>query len=111
MSYVSNIFPSLRDVSVIRSWAGTMGFTPDGLPSIGFMPSIKGLVIAAGFADGMAWAAITGKLVSELICDKKTSLPIEKFNPGRFIGKKKIEWPQPYDLANLHEFLIESETN
>jgi glycine/D-amino acid oxidase-like deaminating enzyme len=105
MSYTPEIFPTLREVSVIRSWVGTMGFTPDAMPSIGEMPGVKGLFVAAGFADGMAWAAITGKLASEHICDGRVSLPIEPMNPGRFIGKPKVKWPQPYDLTVCHDFL------
>jgi sarcosine oxidase subunit beta len=107
MSYIPEIFPTLREVSVIRSWVGTMGFTPDAMPSIGEMPGTKGLFVAAGFADGMAWAAITGRLASEHICDGRTSLPIEPMNPGRFAGKPKVKWPQPYDLTVCHDFLTQ----
>jgi sarcosine oxidase subunit beta len=105
MSYISGIFPSLGEVSVIRSWVGTMGFTPDGMPSIGPMPGIKGLFIVAGYAAGMSWAAVSGKITSEVICDGKTSFPIAQMDPGRFIGKQKIRWPQPYDLTVCHDFL------
>jgi sarcosine oxidase subunit beta len=106
MSYISAIFPELAEVSVIRSWVGTMAFTPDAMPSIGPMPGVKGLFVAAGFADGMAWAGITGRLASEYICDGKTSLPIGGLDPGRFIGTPKIKWPQPYDLSICHDFLM-----
>ncbi len=105
MSYIFTIFPGLSDVSIIRSWVGTMGFTPDGMPSIGPMPGIKGLFIVAGFPAGMSWAAISGKIASEYICDGKTSLPIDRMNPGRFTGTPKVQWPQPYDLTVCHDFL------
>ena len=105
MSYISAVFPSLNDVSVIRSWVGTMAFTPDGMPSIGPMPGIKGLYLAVGYAAGMSWAAISGKVISECICNEKPSLPIERMDPGRFIGKPKVKWPQPYDLTVCHDFL------
>jgi len=105
MSYISEIFPSLKNVSVIRSWVGTMAFTPDGMPSIGPMPTTKGLFITAGYPDGMAWAAVSGKLAAEYIVDGKTSIPIQNLNPGRFIGKTKICWPEPYDLTICHEYL------
>jgi sarcosine oxidase subunit beta len=105
MSYIGAVFPSLREVSVIRSWTGTMAFTPDGMPSIGPMPGIRGLYVAAGFPDGMAWAAITGKLVAEHICGQTTSLPIDALDPGRFLGKPRVNWPQPYDLTVCHDYL------
>ncbi len=105
MSYISAVFPELAEVSIIRSWVGTMSFTPDGMPSIGPMPGVKGLFVAAGFPDGMAWAAISGRLAAESICDGRTSLPIEALDPGRFLGKPKVKWPQPYDLTVCHDFL------
>lgn len=107
MTYIGAVFPSLREVSIIRSWVGTMAFTPDGMPSIGPMPGIKGLFISAGYPDGMAWSAISGKLASEYICDGKTSLPIELMDPGRFAGKNKVVWPQCYDLTVCHDYLTE----
>ena len=105
MSYITVIFPALSEVAVIRSWVGAMGFTPDGMPSIGPMPGIKGLFLTAGYPAGMSWAAVSGKLAAEYICDKETSLPIDRMDPGRFIGKPKIKWPQPYDLTVCHDFL------
>lgn len=111
MSYMVKVFPGLREVSVIRSWVGTMGFTPDGMPSIGPMPGIKGLFLNVGYPAGMSWAAISGRLADEYICDKKTSLPIDKLDPGRFVGKPKINWPHPYDLSICHEFLTTGEKN
>jgi sarcosine oxidase subunit beta len=105
MSYITVIFPALSEVAVIRSWVGAMGFTPDGMPSIGPMPGIKGLFLSAGYPAGMSWAAVSGKLAAEYICDKETSLPIDRMDPGRFIGKPKIKWPQPYDLTVCHDFL------
>ncbi|KPJ89855.1 MAG: hypothetical protein AMS17_00225, partial [Spirochaetes bacterium DG_61] len=107
MSYISGIFPSLNEVSIIRSWVGTMGFTPDGMPSIGPMPGIKGLFIVAGYAAGMSWAAVSGKIASDYICDGRTSFPIERMDPGRFFGKPKVKWPQPYDLTVCHDFLTQ----
>jgi hypothetical protein len=53
----------------------------------------------------MAWAAVSGKLAAEYIVDGKTSIPIQNLNPGRFIGKTKICWPEPYDLTICHEYL------
>ncbi|MEM2122452.1 MAG: FAD-binding oxidoreductase [Candidatus Bathyarchaeia archaeon] len=104
-SIISRLFPSLSHVNIIRTWAGTMGFTADGLPCIGPLPDVRGLVIAAGFSNGMANVAIVGKLVSEFILhDGKTSLPLDPFDPSRFY-KKKTKWPEPYNYTVLAEFL------
>jgi sarcosine oxidase, subunit beta len=107
LTYIGEIFPSMREVAIIRSWVGTMGFTPDAMPSIGPMPGIKGLFITAGYADGMSWAAVSGRTAAEYICDGKTSLPIEQMDPGRFLRKEKFTWPQCYDLTVCHDYLTE----
>lgn len=58
--------------------------TPDGLPYIGKTSKYKNLTIATGHAM-MGWSLgpSTGKLVSEIISDKKTSLDINPFHPDR----------------------------
>jgi len=63
---------------------GLRPVSPDGLPYIGKSTSIKNLIIATGHAM-MGWSLgpATGKLVSELINDKKTSMNLAAFSPER----------------------------
>ncbi|TAI48639.1 NAD(P)/FAD-dependent oxidoreductase [Flagellimonas allohymeniacidonis] len=63
---------------------GLRPVTPDGLPYIGRASKFKNLTIATGHAM-MGWSTgpATGKLVSELISDKKISMDIEPFYPER----------------------------
>ncbi|SKB28331.1 NAD(P)/FAD-dependent oxidoreductase [Maribacter arcticus] len=63
---------------------GLRPVSPDGLPYIGKSASIKNLIIATGHAM-MGWSLgpVTGKLVSELINDKKTSMNLAAFSPER----------------------------
>ncbi len=58
--------------------------TPDGLPYIGRVNKYKNLTIATGHAM-MGWSCgpSTGKLVTEIISDKKTSLNLDPFHPDR----------------------------
>ncbi|MFT4698651.1 MAG: D-amino-acid dehydrogenase [Flavobacteriaceae bacterium] len=58
--------------------------SPDGLPYIGRTEKYKNLTIATGHAM-MGWSLgpSTGKLVSEIISDKKTSLDLHPFHPDR----------------------------
>ena len=58
--------------------------SPDGLPYIGKSNKCENLTIAAGHAM-MGWSLgpATGKLVSEIISDKKLSLNIDSFHPDR----------------------------
>lgn len=59
---------------------GLRPVTPDGLPYIGRTEQFPNLIIATGHAM-MGWSLgpATGKLVTELISDKKLSLDIEPF--------------------------------
>ncbi|MCD6220821.1 FAD-binding oxidoreductase [bacterium] len=97
------IFKGIENISIIRSWSGTMAVTGDCLPCLGKYPGVENLYIAAGFSNGMAYGPIVGKLMSELIIYGKTSIPIEIFNPERFY-KKKINWPKFYNYTVLAEF-------
>lgn len=98
------IFKGLGDISIIRTWAGTMAFTADGLPCVGPVPEVENLFIVAGFSNGMAFAPIIGKLVTEYIISKKPSLSLEPFSPKRFY-KRKINWPKSYNYTVLADFL------
>ncbi|MEZ4793348.1 MAG: FAD-dependent oxidoreductase [Gelidibacter sp.] len=63
---------------------GLRPVTPDGLPYIGKSSKCKNLTIAAGHAMmGWSMGTGTGKLVSEIICDKKSFMPLDLFNPDR----------------------------
>ena len=63
---------------------GLRPVSPDGLPYIGRPGQYKNLSIATGHAM-MGWSLgpATGKLISELIDNRKTSMPIEDFSPDR----------------------------
>lgn len=80
-------FPALRDVSVIRCFAGLRPYTPDGLPFLGPVECCKGFYIAAGHeGDGIALSPITGKLLAEWIVEGKPSYDLKAFCPNRCMG-------------------------
>ena len=71
--------------SVDKIWNGLRPLSPDGLPYIGRHSKYNNLVIAGGHAMiGISLAAGTGKLVEELIGNKKTSIEMSAFNVERF---------------------------
>ncbi|TMM57506.1 FAD-dependent oxidoreductase [Maribacter algarum] len=79
-------YPELEITTEEKSQAksGMRPVTPDGLPYIGRSNKIKNLTFATGHAM-MGWSLgpATGKLVSEIIDSKKTSMDIDAFNPQR----------------------------
>ena len=99
------LYPRLQNISIIRSWAGTMAIGPDFLPAMGKVPECKGLYIAAGFYNGMAYASIVGELMAELVVKDRIPSLLNPFDPERFY-KKKFEWPEIYNGTSLAEFFL-----
>jgi sarcosine oxidase subunit beta len=81
---VMALFPQLKNVRIVRTWAGIEAFMPDNLPVISSSTS-PGVYHAFGFsAHGYQLSPVVGKIMSQLILDGKTDLPIEAFSIERF---------------------------
>lgn len=84
-NYAMRFIPSLKDLDIIRTYAGLRPFTSDGLPIIGPVDGVKGFVMAAGHeGDGIALAPVTGAMISEFIVEGDSTIPLEAFNLRRF---------------------------
>jgi sarcosine oxidase, subunit beta len=61
------VYPATGALPLGRSWAGLEAFTPDGVPMIGPVPGIDGLLVAAGFCGhGFALAPAVGDILARL---------------------------------------------
>ena len=68
-----------------KIWNGLRPVTPDGLPYIGRLLNLDNVVVAGGHAMlGISEGTGTGKLVTEIIQAKETSININAFYPHRF---------------------------
>lgn len=95
-SCIATLFPPLGSLRVVRSWAGIMGFTADGLPLIGAYGDAKNLYVAAGFnGGGFSWGAATGKALAQLIQHGRAAFDLEPFDPNRF-ARGEVEWDNPF---------------
>lgn len=81
-----NFYPELEIYAeeMAEAKTGMRPVSPDGLPYIGRSNQFMNLTFATGHAM-MGWSLgpATGKLVSEIIDDKKLSMNIAPFNPAR----------------------------
>ncbi|MCX2824803.1 glycine oxidase [Bacillus pseudomycoides] len=78
-------YPKMADMMVIRSYAGLRPWTEDHLPIISRVEHIPNYYIAAGHeGDGISLAAVTGKVIEELLNERETSIPIEPLRLNRF---------------------------
>jgi sarcosine oxidase subunit beta len=84
---ILKIVPAFRGLSIIRTWVGTIDFTPDDNFIFGPVEQVEGLILACGFSGhGFALTPITGQLLCELTVEGETSLPVEAFGLDRFEG-------------------------
>ena len=85
----SKIIPLLRNLKMIRAFAGLRPYTPDGLPILGPVEKIQGFIMAAGHeGDGIALSPITGELIAQLIVDNRSDIPLDDFRLNRFRREK-----------------------
>jgi glycine oxidase len=86
LALVPRIAPRLADATFSSAWAGLRPGTADGRPLIGRLPGWQGVTMAAGhFRDGILLAPITGELVADLLARRRPRLPLDSFDPGRFL--------------------------
>ncbi|MDO5977493.1 NAD(P)/FAD-dependent oxidoreductase [Flavivirga spongiicola] len=83
---VTNYYPeiALNQEEKNDAEAGLRPVSPDGLPYIGKSKKCFNLTMATGHAMmGWGMGSATGKLVSEVISNKKPSLDLQPFHPDR----------------------------
>jgi sarcosine oxidase subunit beta len=79
------IVPAFRTLNIIRTWVGTIDFSPDDNFIFGHVDEVEGLILASGFSGhGFALTPILGQLLCELIVLGNTTLPVEAFRLDRF---------------------------
>jgi D-amino-acid dehydrogenase len=84
---VKKYYPGLKieQPETDKAWFGYRPVTPDGLPYIGRHRKYPNLLFAGGHAMlGVSAAAGTGKLVTEIMSSRPTSIDISAFDVERF---------------------------
>jgi sarcosine oxidase subunit beta len=77
-------FPVLKDIKIIRTYAGLRPYTPDHMPIIS-NTRIPGFYIATGHeGNGIGLSLITGKLITQMICRLKPDISVEPLRFDRF---------------------------
>ncbi|MFZ7102805.1 MAG: NAD(P)/FAD-dependent oxidoreductase [Peptococcaceae bacterium] len=80
----TRFFPILKNVHIIRTFAGLRPASDDGKPYLGPLPERPGFLMAAGHeGDGIALAPITGKILSLMVTNKKYSYDLTELSPVR----------------------------
>ena len=78
-------FPVMKDIHVIRAYAGLRPYVEDNMPIISKVDEVPGFYIAAGHEGcGVGLAPLTGKIISQMITGEETILPIDTLSINRF---------------------------
>lgn len=92
-TYMTEMFPGLSRVPIIRAFAGTVELTPDHYPLLGKVPGVPGLWVSAGYnGHGFGLSAAAGRMFTELLKHevRGTETPaalrdaLTDYAPGRF---------------------------
>ncbi len=80
----TRFFPVLRNAKIIRTWTAPTTYTDDGMPLLGPVKDLQGVILAASFRSAVVHSPIAGEIVTQLInqgyCDL---LDISPFAPER----------------------------
>ncbi|MGH7393738.1 MAG: NAD(P)/FAD-dependent oxidoreductase, partial [Candidatus Rokuibacteriota bacterium] len=67
LALARSVYTPLERRTVAQSWVGIEAFMPDGLPILGPVPGVEGLLVAAGFSGhGFALAPVVGEVLARL---------------------------------------------
>ncbi|HEX6139662.1 MAG TPA: FAD-binding oxidoreductase [Candidatus Limnocylindria bacterium] len=101
---LGRVHPSLADARIVRCWAGLLDFASLEIPMVGALPAEDGTPVPGGFlacgltGHGLPYAPVIGLLLAELIAEgRASSLPLEPFDPARYVGvRHQPTWLEPF---------------
>lgn len=85
---IMKYFPILSDAKIVRTWAGWMDGSTDGVPALGAVEEVPGLYVACAFhGHGFGIAPAAGEQLAKLIVTGKTDIDISSLHYDRFKAK------------------------
>lgn len=87
LQLATSIVPTLKDARIVDSWAGLRPGTSDGLPLLGPVRDLEGVIVASGhFRRGILLAPVTGMAVAQMLTNPDAGAEFSWLSPGRFRG-------------------------
>ena len=82
---IMKYIPKLADAKIVRTWAGYEDVSADGVPVIGEIKEVPGLIAACAFTGhGFGISPIVGTLLAEIAREENTTLDLSAFRYDRF---------------------------
>ena len=88
------LFPCLKNVKVLRQWAGLCDMTPDYAPIMGTVEGKEGFILSCGWGSwGFKAAPAAGSRLAELIATGETPdlikpFALSRFREGRLVNER-----------------------
>ncbi len=82
--YAYEQIPIIKDVRIVRQWAGHYGISPDGQPILGEVPGVDGYYLALGCARGFMLAPVMGEIMAQYFSGEDTLISIDRLDQKRF---------------------------
>jgi sarcosine oxidase subunit beta len=84
---VWELFPAMREATIVRAWAGIEARMPDEIPVVGPSSTSEGVFHQFGFsAHGFQLGPATGAVMAELVATGATNVPLDGLGIERFKG-------------------------
>ena len=97
------LLPELRDIKILRQWAGLCDMTPDYAPIMGKVDGLDGFILNCGWGTwGFKAAPASGKTTAELIATGRTPELIESFSLHRFDDNSLVNERAAAIAAAIH---------
>lgn len=84
------VLPFIRDLRLLRMWAGPLAATPDEMPVIGEVPGAPGFYVAGG-TYAFTFAPLWGETLRCLVEGKPPPVEISDLGPGRLMERRSQE--------------------
>jgi sarcosine oxidase subunit beta len=83
---VCELFPSVKDLRIVRVWAGLEAATEDGEPVIGASPNAPGVFHVFGFTGhGFQLVPVTGAIIADVVVHGQTGRDIAGLQATRLL--------------------------
>jgi glycine oxidase len=84
IEFALDVVPALAQASFDRAWSGLRPESADGLPYLGRTSLADNLFVATGhFRAGLQLSPITGRVLTQLLVGRQTTVPLAAYSPDR----------------------------